>query len=360
MWASGAYGYLSDYLWWWLVLASLLIHTWCFFRFFPRTRLRKLGLVLGNLLVMLTMLEFAGLVGETYVRFLVVETDSYGASLVAKRWFLIHPELNSLYCRDAEWSEHKPEGVYRVAFVGDSFTYGWGINEVEDRFSDIIQARFNERSPGTIEVMNVAWAGWDTSAELGAVHDMIQDYGVDEVVLCWVPNDIETLLPTTPDFDPKKPPKSRYINTDNSFLLDYLYHRIFARHTPMVLSYWDWLADGYENREIWVKERRILERIVELCAEHDVRLRVALLPFIQTRGKHYDASAIQAKVASVFAGQGIPVVDLLPTIEGKDAGDLVVNSHDPHPNEAAHRLFADAIWRAFYAAGLPRREAAEQ
>ena len=173
MWASGAYGYLSDYLWWWIVPASLVVHAWCFFRFFPRERFRRLGLVLGNLIVLLCMLSFAGLVGETYVRFLVVETDSYGASLVSKRWFLIYPQLNSLYCRDPEWAERKPQGVQRIAFVGDSFTYGWGINEANDRFTDIIQARFNARSPWAVEVMNVAWAGWDTRAEFGAAHDML-------------------------------------------------------------------------------------------------------------------------------------------------------------------------------------------
>ena len=348
MWASGAYGYLSDYLWWWVGATSILVHTWCFFRFFPRKRFRKIGLVVGNVLVMMCMWSIAGVIGETYVRFLVVETDSYGASLVARRWFRIYPKLNSLYCRDVEWSEHKPEGVYRIAFVGDSFTYGWGINDARDRFTDMIQRRFDERRPGPVEVMNVAWAGWDTRAELGAVHDMIQDYDVDEVVLCFVPNDLESLVPVTPGLDPKNPPKSRLINTENSFLLDYIYFRAFARFTPNFQSYWDWLANGYADPNLWAKEERLLDRIIEQCSENHVRLRVALLPFIQTRGDRFDAGSIQSRVASFFAMHEVPVVDLLPTIQGKNSSELVVNSHDPHPNEAAHRLFADAIWNAFF------------
>ncbi len=348
MWASGAYGYLSDYLWWWVAVTSILVHTWCFFRFFPRNRFRKSGLLIGNLLVLLCMLSILGTLGETYVRFLVVETDSYGESLLTQRWVQVYPKLNSLYCRDVEWAEKKPDGVYRIAFIGDSFVYGWGINNAADRFTDIIQRRFDERQSGRVEVMNVAWAGWDTRAELGAVHDMIRDYAVDEVVLCFVPNDIESLIPTTADFDPKKPPRPRFINIESSFLLDYLFHRVFARFTPTLQSYWDWLADGYGDPAVWADEQRLLDRIIDLCSARHVRLRVALLPFVETRGDRFNATAIQSRIASHFAARDVRTVDLLSAIQGTNPDELVVNSHDPHPNELANRLFADAIWKAFY------------
>jgi hypothetical protein len=349
MWASGAYGYLSDYLWWWIVPLSLIIHTWCFFRFFPRLRWPKSRLVLGNILVFAALLSVVGLVGETYVRFLVVETDSYGASLVSKRWFTIYPKLNSLYCRDKEWAEGKQPGLRRIAFVGDSFTYGWGINDAGDRFTDIIQARFDAQSPGKVEVMNVAWSGWGTGDHINAVHDMIQDYAVDEIVLCHLPNDIDSLLPVPPEFDPKLPPRSSYINIDTSYLLNYLYHRVFAPFSRGVNSYWDWLAAGYIDPAIWARQEGQFDKILELCRTHNVRLRVVLLPFLKTSGQRYDALAVQNKVQAYFEGRGIEVVDLLPTIAHKDAKALVVNSHDPHPNEVANRLFADAIWEGLFA-----------
>ena len=45
---SGAFGYLTDYLLWLAIYVSLLVHTWCFFRFFPRDKHRKSGLLIGN------------------------------------------------------------------------------------------------------------------------------------------------------------------------------------------------------------------------------------------------------------------------------------------------------------------------
>ncbi len=32
MWNTDYYGYPMDYAWWWIVLGSLLLHAWCFFR----------------------------------------------------------------------------------------------------------------------------------------------------------------------------------------------------------------------------------------------------------------------------------------------------------------------------------------
>ena len=91
------------------------------------------------------MLGVIAMAAETYLRFVAVYTDSFGVSLPARRWFALYTNLNSLGCRDKEWSVARSSGVRRIAFVGDSFTYGWGIERVEDRFVDLIQAEFDRR-----------------------------------------------------------------------------------------------------------------------------------------------------------------------------------------------------------------------
>ena len=146
MLTSGAFGYPVDYGLWWVVYLSLLVHTWCFFHFFPRKRCRKLGLGVGNGLVFFCFLGLTALAGESYFRFVCVESDPFGWSVPAQRWFALYTKLNSLGCRDVEWTVEKPPGVRRIAFVGDSFTYGWGIERVEDRFPDRIQAMFDRKS----------------------------------------------------------------------------------------------------------------------------------------------------------------------------------------------------------------------
>lgn len=348
MWSTGFYGYLSDYLWWWVTLASLILHTWCFFRLVRADRHPRVRLVAGNVLVGLCMLTTVGLAVETYLRFLCVETDSFGVTLTSKRWFAAYSKLNSLEHRDKEWTESKPEGVRRIAFVGDSFTYGWGIRDVEDRFSNMIQRRFDAERQEAVEVMNVAGGGWDTKDHAQAVLDMIETYDIDEVVLCYLPNDIEQLLPTTEDFDPIHPPQSSYINTESSFLLDYMYHRIYARWVPSVRDYFGWLADGYGDAATWHQQELRFATMIGICKQNDVTFRVALLPLIRVSGDKYDPKRIQGQLLAFFELNDIPVVDLLPAIAEYETSDLIVGSHDHHPNELANRLFADAIWRAFY------------
>ncbi|MGB2984953.1 MAG: SGNH/GDSL hydrolase family protein [Phycisphaerae bacterium] len=353
MLAGGVFGYLADYALWWVLYLSLLVHTWCFFRFFPRRKRRKLGLAMGNGLVFICMLGFAALAAESYFRFVCVETDPFGWSLPAQRWFALHARLNSLGCRDVEWSVKKPSGVRRIAFVGDSFTYGWGIEDVGNRFSDRVGAMFDRASPGTVQVMNVAKAGWDTGAQLQPIKDMIAIYGVDEVVLCYVANDIEELLPKTDDFNPVHPPQRRWFNPDSSCLVDYLYRRIWMPRAPTVRGYHDWLAEGFADSEVRRRHCDQLGAIIRHCRDQGVTIRAVLLPFILTRGEKFQPTSVHAMLRRFFEAGQVAVLDLLPTIAGEDPADLVVNGHDAHPNEQANELFAEAIWNAFYATAAP-------
>ncbi len=358
MLTSGMFGYLADYALWWLVLISVVVHTWCFFQFFPRRRYRRLGLLIGNLLVFVCMIGSVAMVGESYFRFLCVETDPFGWSVPAQRWFALYTRLNSSGCRDEEWTAEKPEGVRRIAFVGDSFTYGWGIERVEDRFTDRLQTRFRERSAGRdragddtvtrMEVMNVAKPGWDSGAQLAPVRDMIAHFAVDEVVLCYVANDIEELLPVSDDFNPIHPPQPRWFNPDSSCLLEYLHRRVQLPRAPTVRGYHDWLADGFADADIRRRHQLQLEAIMRHCREQGVTLRVVLFPFLRVSGNKFDAESVHDSLRRFFETGDVNVLDLLTTLAGANSADLMVNSHDAHPNEQANELFADAIWQAFY------------
>ncbi|MBI4716406.1 MAG: SGNH/GDSL hydrolase family protein [Planctomycetes bacterium] len=356
MLTTGAFGYLADYLLAWLLVASLGLHTWCFFRFFPQRRSPRTALVVGNVLVLGCLLGGAFLIGETYFRFLCVETDSFGVSLPARRWFAIHTQLNSLGCRDVEWTPEKPPGVRRIAFIGDSFTYGWGVERVEDRFTERLQSLFDRRAPGTVQVMNVAKPGWGTEAQIKPIRDMIDLFHVDEVVLCHVANDIEKLLPTTVDFNPIKPPEPRFFNPDSSCLLDALYRRIWLPRLPTVRGYHDWLAEGYANDEIWQRHQHNLYEVFRECREREVAIRVVLLPLLRVGGEKLQLERLHATLRRFLEVNGVEVLDVLPAMPRVPAEDLVVSPQDAHPNALSHSIFARIIWDAFYAtanAGTP-------
>ena len=351
MWNTGAYGYLFDYFLWAILTASVVVHTWCLFRIWPPARRPRLRLVVGNAAIALSLLAGVAFAAETYLRFVSTATDVLGATLTCKRWKLAYATLNSLYCRDREWAEHKPPGTYRIAFVGDSFTYGWGIDDPRDRFTNLLQARFTAESPQPVEVMNVAWAGWDTGDQLAFVRDHLGPYDVDEIVLCYLPNDLERLIPTPADCDPRTAPETYYFDVRSSFLLDWIFHRVIVPRLLQKYRYLDWLADGYADPQVLRRQTAVIAELTSLCRERGIKLRVVLFPFILGESERYDAVAVHARVAEALAQNDVPVLDLLPVVRKHDPRRLILGRHDPHPNEDAHRLFAAEIWRAFYSAG---------
>ena len=80
---------------------------------------------------------------------------------------------------------------------------------------------------------------------------LVTRFEVDEIVLCYVPNDIEKRLPRSDAFDPIRPPESRFIDPDRSCLLDHLFRRIWVPRAASVRDYHDWLADGLDDPDIW-------------------------------------------------------------------------------------------------------------
>ena len=47
----------------------------------------------------------------------------------------------------------------------------------------------------------------------------------------------------------------------------------------------------------------------------------------------------------LYAGQGVPVVDVSEVVAGMRAQDLIVNPVDSHPKEHVHRLVAEELYQ---------------
>ncbi len=349
MLSMGPFGYPLDYLILWALYVSLVVHTVCFFRSRHFKKRTRLGLLTGNLLVFSCLGGLAALAVESCLRFVSTTLDPFGMSIPSRRWFALHAKLNSLGCRDREWTVEKPPSVRRIAFVGDSFTYGWGIERVDDRFSERIAEQFERIRPGQVEIMNVAKPGWGTSDQIQPIRDMIHYYGADEIVLCYVFNDIEKAIPQVEGFDPTRPPEPRFFNPDGSCLIDYLYRRLVVPRRATVRGHHDWLAGGYYDVNSLRVHQEQLGAILQSCREAKVPLRVVLLPFLHVGGARFDRGLIHSIIRGFLEVNGVTVVDLLAAIENRDVRSLVVNRLDSHPNEAAHALFAEWIWNAWFA-----------
>jgi len=87
--------------------------------------------------------------------------------------------------RDPERSLVKPAGSKRIVVLGDSVTWGWGVDNGE-RYTDLLEARLG---PG-VEVINLAVPGYGTDQHYWNLERNGWSYEPDLVLYCVVMNDL--------------------------------------------------------------------------------------------------------------------------------------------------------------------------
>ena len=298
-------------------------------------------LLMGNLLVLLLLLSLALLGGEIYYRYLYDDTDSMNFSKVSERWFARHFHLNSWGTRDnVEYAHARQPGRRRVTFLGDSFTAGHGVRDVEDRFANRIRHLHPEW-----DVHILARPGLDTGDELKALSDCLDNkYQIDEVVLVYCLNDISDLLPELTDLIQgvyAEVEQSGWLRR-NSYLVNTLYNRLVLVRNPNMKRYFPMLLESYRS-PVWEQHKQRLKAMRDLVQSHGGRLCVVTFPFLQNLGPRYEYQFVHDRLDQCWHELNVPHLDLLPVFQNLPARKITVNQFDAHPNEYAHRLAAEAL-----------------
>jgi hypothetical protein len=96
--------------------------------------------------------------------------------------------------RDRTRTSERPEWHSRIAFLGDSVTFGADIRK-EEAYPQRLEQRF--RAEGRrVEVMNVALSGWSTRQQRIAWQRIVRGYRPDQAVLAVCLNDIRSCSTT--------------------------------------------------------------------------------------------------------------------------------------------------------------------
>ena len=159
-------------------------------------------------LLLLSGLVFVG-IGEIYFRVFnpqAIQPESiheyvYGINNglranVHQRWtdkdYDVLVTTNAKRLRGKEYPYQKSQGVTRILALGDSFTFGFGVN-VEDSYSKVLERLLNVSTEGNgvrqYEVINTGAPGWGTAQELVFWNVEGHKYNPDIILLCLVEND---------------------------------------------------------------------------------------------------------------------------------------------------------------------------
>jgi hypothetical protein len=293
----------------------------------------------GNGLILAFLLSLLFLGFESYYRFGCDRTDAMGNTMVSTAWYARHFHTNSSGLRDnVNYPNALTPGRRRVTFVGDSFTAGYGVKDVEDRFVNRIR-----RLHPDWEVHAIAKPGLDTSTEVEIMHNLTvsKGYRLDQVVLVYQINDIGEVMPGWVGAYKKIRADSfrKSWLCRNSYFVNLFYHRWQLRHDSYLRKYFDEVEVAYQG-PLWEIEKIGLLAFDNMTKIRGGRLLVVTFPYMDQSLRFKSA---HDQLDRYWKEKGVPHLDLLATFSNLPPAKLVVNAHDAHPNEYAHALATEAI-----------------
>jgi hypothetical protein len=316
---------------------------WLYFAHFQQHRVpskRNLRLIAGNFLVLLFLLSLIFPIGEVYYRFFYDTTDAYGMTRVNQDWLKRYYHLNNVHLRDSvDYSAKIRPGTHRLTFIGDSFTAGHGVKNVEQRFVNRIR-----KSLGDWDVQCHAINGLDSLYQIRHIEKIIEaGYEFGLTVLVYVPNDImQTLPPLEHPVEKVRAAADPPWLAKHSYLLNTWYYRQFMAKHKATAEYYSFLPQHYQGR-YWDFQQGVLGMMQNLIEENHGRLIVVTFPFLHELGPDSRFRGVHQKLNALWQQRNVPHLDLLPLFESHAAENLIVSRRDPHPNEHAHELAAKAI-----------------
>ena len=308
--------------------------------------------------LLLMVLAVVCVLGAVEVAFRVTGYDPHALDAYAPWYDRSHARYLAAPAREHPWAAGHPNPL-RIAVIGDSITDGSGV-QPEDAYPGRLERYLNlNRATRPARVDVFAEGGASTDYQLRFLPDALAA-GADVVVLGICLNDTEDMHRPEEykgwrqEAVPRVPGGWAGAMVRRSRLLHWLnLKREFLRTRRAHLAYYRRIYDpAYSG---WKRFEEALGAFRRQCRDAGVPLVALVFPMLSwDMGRDtYPLRFAQDAVLGVLSDSGIPAVDLLRTFEGKASVRLeVIPKIDGHPNEIAHRMAADTLFRFLLEEGI--------
>jgi lysophospholipase L1-like esterase len=275
--------------------------------------------------------------------------------------------INSQGFRGRPAASPKPEGQYRIVFIGDSVTFGRGVND-DETFPARAEALLRERFPHmAVDVINAGVDGYNTRQAVGRLRRLLPDLQPDLVLLGFYSNDVSDAVEGN-DSGTRiagSPQEGRvmYINPSlaSSWSARLRQSRAIhaaARGLRRLTGQGEWslarftlemdLLNGRDSAELdhrWAIVADQYEELRQLAADSGFRVGVVILPCQEQVEGQFPNARYQVRVRQIAEPLAFQVIDPLPRLAAQaDTGQNLFIAYDRnHPSAAGHRIIADAI-----------------
>lgn len=282
---------------------------------------------------------------EAYFRYRFDQSDSLGFLKVNFKWFQRHVVFNSYFVRDRDFDQKKKKGRIRIGVIGDSTAMGYGIKDVNNRFSNILEKKLKDKE-FDVEVYNLGKSGYDTDQEVDEYNSHFKSLDFDIIIWEYFLNDAESkdksrgtqvLL--------KEQAQSKPIQfiSNYSYFFDYIYWRLAARYEKTFRELRNADMAAYQDKENFSHHKQSVVNFIKQLKDENRKVAVIIFPFL-VFFPNYPANDIHVTMNKIFRENGIEPIDLLDDLKDKKSKDLIVSSYDYHPNESVHKIAAQRLY----------------
>ncbi len=248
-------------------------------------------------------------------------------------------ETNRFGMRDRERSVEPAPGTVRIAALGDSFAFGFGV-AAEEAWPAQLEACLNQPGPsgGAYEVLNFGVGGYSTQDEVVVLAEKVAPFAPQRVLVGYVLND--------PEIDPIQPLHAYFTPPALGQQL-HLGRVVAPAANRRAIQRWgggNYTRYLHAEPEKWGSVLASFDRMKALGEERGFELTVAIFPLIPPeRWENYPYREIHTQVGKAAAARGFEVIDLLPVFSVAKPETIWVSPEDRHPNARGHALAAGAI-----------------
>lgn len=235
--------------------------------------------------------------------------------------------INSCGMRSPERPVRKPENTYRIALLGDSFAFGWGVRQ-EETFAQVLEDKLNALSEGrpNFEVLNFGIPGYSTFQEVSKFEESGLIFQPDAVLVFFIENDFGL------------PFYVRDIYNPGSMLSSVSFARLTWKAIDPKIEEQNLKLTAYDPN-------KALKRLSDICRERGIRLLLAINPKRDWRQHKKKLWVLNERpdIGLVNMRQ-----DLLRVIDEYNIPEKALTlSFDPHPSPLRHSLYGYLLAPSF-------------
>lgn len=321
-----------------LVLAMIFLLTNCLYLLVIKKRKDSVHNFYKNMALVIYSLFFIFLILEIVFMFFA-QSHRYNGSLSSRSWFYKYYDLNSEGYRDREYDWEAEKGKTKIMVLGDSFVEGHGIEDPEERFSNVLAHHL----PESYGVYNLGHGGSDVKDGLAR----LKEYPLvpELLVFSYYPNDMENdcqeagMELARIAHMGEVPGIFRYF-VKRSYLINYIYWQY--PHGSDLFNYQDYLAGCYSDSTALGIHLGHLDSMRNYTDSLGIQMVTVIWPFLEA----IDSTRFAADpIVNYLDSTGGFSLDVGAMLHDRPVEDLIVNLNDAHANEAVHKEVGDSLYR---------------